>query len=122
LNLSNMKKKKKDILIKHFITTIFLNCSRFVQIELITQKDLNSSTCFQILKEQDHKLWITWNIYSKKSQEFFINDKVQSTYVQFILKEIKKPIPTKQLLAKHDVQSNKIEQNVDTKENTYNSI
>jgi hypothetical protein len=84
------------------------------------QKHLYSSTCFQILKEQDHKLWITWNIYIKKSQFFFINDKIQSSYVQCILKKIKKPIPTQQLLAKHDVQSNKIEHNVKTKENTYN--
>jgi len=41
-------------------------------------------------------------IYIKKSQESFINKKVQSSYVQCILKEILKPIPT-QLLAKHDV-------------------
>jgi hypothetical protein len=40
-------------------------------------------------------------------QFFFINDKVQSSYVQCILKEIKELIPT-QLFAKHDVQSNKI--------------
>ncbi len=26
-------------------------------------KSLNLSTFFQILKEQDQKLWITWNIY-----------------------------------------------------------
>jgi hypothetical protein len=32
-------------------------------------------------------------IYTKKSQEYFINDKVQSSYVQCILKEIKEPIP-----------------------------
>jgi hypothetical protein len=50
-------------------------------------------------------------IYAKKSQESFINDKVQSSYVQCILKEIKELIPT-QLFAKHDVQSNKIEYNV----------
>ncbi len=73
------------------------------------QKHINSSACFQILKELDHKLWITWNIY--KLQFFFINDKVQSSYVQCILKEIKELIPT-QLFAKHDVQSNKIEYNV----------
>jgi hypothetical protein len=42
-------------------------------------------------------------------------------YVQCTLKEIKEPIPT-QLLAKHDVQSNKIEHNVNIKENTHNSI
>jgi hypothetical protein len=39
-------------------------------------------------------------IYAKNSQEYFKIDKVQSSYV-------KKPIPTQQLLAKHDVQSNK---------------
>ncbi len=50
-------------------------------------------------------------IYTKKSQEYFINDKVQLSYVQCILEEIKKPILTQQLLAKHDVQSNKIEHN-----------
>ncbi len=66
------------------------------------QKHLNSSTCFQILKEQDHKLWITWNTYTKKPQESFVNDKLQSKYVQCILKEIKEPIP-KQLLANYDV-------------------
>jgi hypothetical protein len=43
-------------------------------------------------------------IYTKKSQEYFINDKVQLSYVQCILEEIKKPILTQQLLAKHDVQ------------------
>jgi hypothetical protein len=59
----------------------------------------------------------------KKSQEFFINDKIQSSYVQCTLKEIKEPIPTQQFLAKHDVQPNKIEHNnVNVKENTHNSI
>ncbi len=43
------------------------------------------------------------------------------SYVQCILKEIKEPILI-QLLAKHDVQSNKIEHNVNIKENTHNSI
>jgi len=33
-------------------------------------------------------------IYTKKSQEYFINDKVQSSYVQWTLKEIKELIPT----------------------------
>jgi hypothetical protein len=60
-------------------------------------------------------------VYTKKSQDFFINDKVQSSYVQCILEEIKEPIPT-QLLAEHDVQSNKIEHNVNIKENTHNSM
>jgi hypothetical protein len=60
-------------------------------------------------------------VYTKKSQEFFINDKVQSSYVQCILEEIKKPIPT-QLFVEHDVQSNKIEHNVNLKENTHNSM
>jgi hypothetical protein len=60
-------------------------------------------------------------IYTKKSQEYFINDKVQLSYVQCILKEIKKLIPT-QLFTKHDVQSNKIEHNVSIKENIHNSI
>jgi hypothetical protein len=54
-------------------------------------------------------------IYDKKSQEYFKNDKVQSSYV-------KKPIPTQQLLAKHDVQSNKIEHNINIKEDTHNSM
>jgi hypothetical protein len=50
------------------------------------QKNLNSSvTCLQILKKPNHKLGITWNIYTKKSQESFINDKVQSSYVQCTL-------------------------------------
>jgi hypothetical protein len=44
-------------------------------------------------------------IYIKKSQEYFINDKVQLSYVQCTFEEIKKSIPT-QLFAKHDVQSN----------------
>jgi len=34
------------------------------------------------------------NIYTKKSQESFIYNKVQSSYVQCILKEIKESIPT----------------------------
>jgi hypothetical protein len=68
------------------------------------QNNLNSSTCFQILKKPDHKLWITWNIYIKTSREYFINDKVQLSYVQCTLEKIKEPIPTQQLLAKHDVQ------------------
>ncbi len=46
-------------------------------------------------------------IYTKKSQEYFINDKVQSSYVQCSLEEINESIPT-QLLAKHDVQWNKM--------------
>ncbi len=37
-------------------------------------------------------------------------------------KAIKKLIPTQQLLAKHDVQSNKIEKNVNIKKNSHNSI
>jgi hypothetical protein len=61
-------------------------------------------------------------IYINKSQEYFINDKVQSSYVQCTLEEIKKPIPIEQFLTKHDVQSNKIEHNVNIKENTHNSI
>jgi len=44
------------------------------------------------------------------------------SYVQCTLKEIKKPILTQQLLAKHDVQSNKMEHNINIKENTHNSI
>jgi hypothetical protein len=61
-------------------------------------------------------------IYTKKSQEYFINDKVQSSYVQCTLEEVKKPILTQQLLAKHDIQSNKIEHNISIKENKHNSI
>jgi hypothetical protein len=57
----------------------------------------------------------------QKSQEYFINGKTQSSYVQYTLEEIKKLIFT-QLLAEHDVQLNKIEHNVNIKENTYNSI
>jgi hypothetical protein len=33
-------------------------------------------------------------MYVKKSQESFINDKVQSSYVQCTLEEIKQSIPT----------------------------
>jgi hypothetical protein len=40
-------------------------------------------------------------IYTKKSQKYFIDDKVHSSYVQCILKEIKEPILTQQLLVKH---------------------
>jgi hypothetical protein len=47
-------------------------------------------------------------IYTKKSQFFFINDKVQLSYVQYILKQNKKLIPTQQLLTKYEIQSNKI--------------
>ncbi len=61
-------------------------------------------------------------LYTEKSQERFINDKVQSSYVQWTLEEIKEPIFTQQLFAKHDVQSNKIKHNVNIKENTHNSI
>jgi hypothetical protein len=60
--------------------------------------------------------------YIYKSQESFINDKIQSSYVQCTLEEIKEPIFTLQLLAKRDVQSNKIEDNVNIKGNTHNSI
>jgi hypothetical protein len=41
------------------------------------QKHLNSSTCVQILKKPDHMKYI----YTKISQESFINDKVHSSYV-----------------------------------------
>jgi hypothetical protein len=44
-----------------------------------------------------------WNIYTKKSQESFINYKVQLSYVLCILEEIKESIFI-ELLAKHDVQ------------------
>jgi hypothetical protein len=44
------------------------------------------------------------------------------SYVQCTLKEIKKPILTQQLFAKYDVQSNKMEHNINIKENTHNSI
>jgi hypothetical protein len=44
-------------------------------------------------------------IYTKKPQKYFINDKIQSSYVQCTLEKIKKPIPTQQLLAKHDGQN-----------------
>jgi len=59
-------------------------------------------------------------IYTKKPQKYFINDKVQSSYVQCILKEIKGLIPTQQLFTTHDVQLNKIEHNVNIKENIHN--
>jgi hypothetical protein len=61
-------------------------------------------------------------IYTKNSQESFINDKVRSSYVQCTLEEIEQPIPTQQFIAKHDVQLNKIEHIVNIKENTHNSI
>jgi len=60
--------------------------------------------------------------YIYKSQKYFINDKVQSSYVQCTLKEIKEPILTQQLLAKHDVQSNKMEHNINIQEITHNLI
>jgi len=44
------------------------------------------------------------------------------SYVQCTLKEIKELISTQQLFAKHDVESNKIEHDVNIKENTHNSI
>jgi hypothetical protein len=44
------------------------------------------------------------------------------SYVQCILEEIKEPILTRQLLVKHDVQSNKMEHNINIKENTHTSI
>jgi hypothetical protein len=59
-------------------------------------------------------------LYTKKLQKYFINDKVQSSYVQCTLKEIKGPLPTQQSFTKHDVQLNKIEHNVNIKENTHN--
>ncbi len=52
-------------------------------------------------------IYIYIHTHTKKSQEIFINDKVQSSYVQCTLKEIQIPILTQQLLAKHNVQSNK---------------
>jgi hypothetical protein len=52
-------------------------------------------------------IYIYIHTHTKKSQENFINDKVQSSYVQCTLKEIQIPILTQQLLAKHNVQSNK---------------
>ncbi len=63
------------------------------------QKIINSSTCFQMLKKkitnyESHEIYI--------SQESFINDKVQLSYVQCTLKEIKQPIPTWQFFAKHE--------------------
>jgi len=54
-------------------------------------------------------------IYTQKSQEYFINGKVWSSYVQCTLEEIQEPIPIQQLLAKHDVQSNKIKENIHIK-------
>jgi hypothetical protein len=71
----------------------------------------------KITNYESHEIYI----YTKKSQENFINDKIQSSYVQCTLKEIQKPILTQQLLVKHDVQSNKIEHNINIKENTHNS-
>jgi hypothetical protein len=50
-------------------------------------------------------------IYDKKSQKYLRNDKVQLSYV-------KNPIPTQQLFAKHDVQSNKIEHNINKGKHT----
>jgi len=46
-------------------------------------------------------------IYTKNSQEYFINEKVQLSYVQCNLKEIKQPIPTQQLL-KQNIMFNQI--------------
>jgi len=41
-------------------------------------------------------------VHTRKSQKSFINDKVQSSYVQCTLEEIKKPIFA-QFLVEHDV-------------------
>jgi hypothetical protein len=53
------------------------------------KKYLNSSKCFQILKES-YQNYESHEIYIYKSQKSFINDKIQSSYVQCNLKEIKK--------------------------------
>ncbi len=45
-------------------------------------------------------------MYTKNSNEFYINDKVQSSYSEFTLKETKQPIPKQWVFAKHDVQLN----------------
>jgi hypothetical protein len=59
-------------------------------------------TISQIVNHMIHTHTHT-HTHTQESQENFINDKVQSSYVQCIIKEIKKPILTQQLLAKHDV-------------------
>jgi hypothetical protein len=68
----------------------------------------------------NHMIYIY--IHTKKSQEPFINEKIQLSYIQCTLEKNKKKIPTQQFLARHDVQSNKIEHNVNIKENIHNSI
>jgi len=56
-------------------------------------------------------------ICTKKSNESSINDKVQSSYIDCTLQEIKQPIPKQWFFVKHDVQSNKLKHNVNIKEN-----
>ncbi len=60
-------------------------------------------------------------MHTQESQESSINDKVQSSYVQCTQNKMKEQILI-QLLAKHDVQSNKMEHNVNMKKKTHNSI
>jgi hypothetical protein len=56
-------------------------------------------------------------IYTKKSNESSINDKVRSSYIECTLQEIKQPIPKQWFFVEHDVQSNKVKHNVNIKEN-----
>jgi hypothetical protein len=46
------------------------------------------------IKRTRSQIMIHLNIYTKKSQEYFINDKVQSSYVQCTLKKNKELIFT----------------------------
>ncbi len=81
-----------------------------------SKRNWNSLTCFQILKKQNHKLQIEW-IYIIKSNETSINDKVQSSYIEFTLKSIKQKV-----FGEHDVQSNKIKHNINIKKMKKNGI
>jgi hypothetical protein len=56
-------------------------------------------------------------IYTKKSYESSMSDKVQSSYIECTLKKIKQPIPKQWLFAKHDVLLDNVEHNVNIKRN-----
>jgi hypothetical protein len=56
-------------------------------------------------------------VYTRKLNEYFTNEKIQSYYIEYISKDIKQPI-----LVKQHVQWNKVEYNVEINEHIRFSI
>jgi hypothetical protein len=108
-----MSTPKKNTLIGHFMTIIldllksYPNCAKtFKFIDMCPDIERTRS---QIMNDMKY-------MSIKKPREYFINDKIQLSYVGCISQDMKQPIHVK-----HHVQSNNVKQHVEMNEHAQNS-